>query len=40
VLLVNAALAVAIGCSFYVVRAMLGRSPAALNSAALELREH
>jgi hypothetical protein len=27
VLFVNAALAVAIGCSFYVVRAMLGRRP-------------
>jgi SulP family sulfate permease len=39
VLMVNAALAVAIGCSFYVVRAMLGRSPAALNSTPVGLRE-
>jgi hypothetical protein len=37
--MVNAALAVAIGCSFYVVRAMLGLRPSAINSAPLELRE-
>jgi sulfate permease, SulP family len=40
VLVVNAALAVAIGCSFYVVRAMLVRRSATLNSSPLELREH
>ncbi len=34
VMMVNAALAVAIGCSFYVVRAMLGRRRSAIPQAA------